>query len=84
MIFGVTFPNFSGVWGDFHLILQGRITGLKARLSDAASGVSEETHHISLACGLVEACLQQEPEDRRVALSLLYIRKITVEVVFDI
>ena len=66
MIFGVTFPNYFGVWEDFHLILQGRITGLKARLSDAGSSMSEETHHISLACELVEACLQQIPEDRQV------------------
>ena len=71
MIFGVTFPNFAGVWEDFHAILQMRIAGLKARLSETGSGVREETHHISLACELVEACLQQEPEDRRVAVSYI-------------
>ena len=71
MIFGITFPNFSGVWEDFHSILQGRIAGLKARLSEAGSGVSELTHHISLACELVEACLQQKPEDRQVKVSYI-------------
>ena len=73
MIFGNSFKNFVGDWEDFEAILERRIRSLKARMSDAGSGVSEETHHISLACELVEACLQQEPEDRRVALSLLYI-----------
>ena len=66
MIFGATFPNYFGVWEDFHAIHQMRIAGLKARLSETGSGVSEGTHHISLACELVEACLQQIPEDRQV------------------
>ena len=64
MIFGNSFKNFLGDWEDFEAILERRIRSLKARLSDAASGVSEETHHISLACELVEACLQQETEER--------------------
>ena len=70
MIFGDSFPNFAGVWRDFNFILQGRIEELREKLVEAAtSGVSEETHHISLACELVEACLQQKPEDRQVAVS---------------
>ena len=74
MIFGNSFKNFLGDWGDFKDILQGRISRLKARLLEATSGVSEETHHISLACELVEACLQQEPEDRRVAVSFISVK----------
>lgn len=69
MIFGISFPNFDGGdWRDFHRILQGRMEDLRG-LRDVPSGVSEETHHISLACDLVEACLQKTPEDRQVAIS---------------
>ena len=71
MIFGNSFKNFLGDWEDFEAILERRVRSLKARLSDAGSGVSEETHHISLACELVEACLQKIPEDRQVRFVIL-------------
>ena len=69
MIFGNNFENFGGDWDVFNFILEHRSRSLKARLLKPGSGVSEETHHISLACELVEACLQQKPEDRQVAVS---------------
>ena len=54
------------------MILRSRMEELREKLGDAASDVSEDTHHVSLACELVEACLQQSPEDRRVAIPYIF------------
>ena len=49
-------------WDDFEVLLGRRMQQLRARVGK--DGVSEETHHVGLACELIEACLQQQPEDR--------------------
>ena len=55
---------------------------LRKKLRDAASDVSEDTHHVSLACDLVEACLQQSPEDRQVAIPYICFVLSTILVIF--
>ena len=49
-------------WNDFEVLLGRRIQQLQTRVGE--DGVSEETHHVGLACELSRACLQQQPEDR--------------------
>jgi hypothetical protein len=49
-------------WRDFQNALKDRLEEM--RDSVGQDGVTEETHHIDLACELVEACLQPNPEDR--------------------
>ena len=62
MFFDKTFRGFGGDWGDFEAILKVRLDKLRGKLGQG--GVTEETHHVGLACDLIEACLQKRPEDR--------------------
>ena len=62
-------PKFKGLqgtstddWEVFEMLLGRRVQQLRARVGK--DGVSEETHHVGLACELIEACLQHQPEDR--------------------
>ena len=62
-------PSFTGLrgtgqlhWRDFFDALNHRLDTLRGSLG--VGDVGEETHHVSLACELIEACLQQQPEDR--------------------
>ena len=61
-------PEGQRAWQDFHYSLQSRLDDLRARVGK--DGMSEESHshHVSLACGLIETCLQQQPEDRCASL----------------
>ena len=47
---------------DFHNALRYRLGEMRDGVGQ--DGVTEETHHIDLACELIEACLQPNPEDR--------------------
>ena len=49
-------------WEDFEVLLGRRVQQLRARLGE--DGVTEESHHVGLACELIRACLQQQAEDR--------------------
>ena len=49
-------------WRDFQNALRVRLEEMRDGVGQ--DGVIEETHHIGLACELVEACLQPHPEDR--------------------
>ena len=62
IFFGKTFPGYSGDWGDFEGIIKVRLDKLRGKIGKG--GVAEETHQVGLACDLIEACLQQRPEDR--------------------
>ena len=62
IFFGKTFPGFGGDWEYFEGILKVGFDRLRGKLGQG--GVTEETHHVGLACDLIEACLQQRPEDR--------------------
>ena len=52
---------------DFEVLFDRRLKEM--RESVGKDGVSEETHHVGLACELVHACLQQRPEDRWVRVT---------------
>ena len=62
-------PKFKGVLGerqedleDFKVLLDRRVQQLKKKATK--NGVGEESNHLSLACELIQACLQHQPEDR--------------------
>lgn len=67
--------SFTGLKGTGPLHWQDFLDALKRRLDTLRGSVgfgdmSEETHHVSLACELIEACLQQQPEDRCVHVEI--------------
>ena len=47
---------------DFEMILGRRLKEM--RESVGKDDVSEEIHHVELACELIQACLEKRPEDR--------------------
>ena len=61
-------------WKRFERALKDRLDQLR-RSVVSENGVIEETHHVGLACELIQACLQQRLEDRWVCTMTFLLRK---------
>ena len=59
LVIGKDFPSFEsiGSWARFNLLLQADLDKLKRRELPADL-------RVDLACELIQACLQEKPEDR--------------------
>ena len=66
LVIGKDFPSFEsiGSWARFNRLLQGDLEELKGRKLPAAL-------RVDLACELIQACLQEKPEDRWVMADAL-------------
>ena len=72
LVIGKDFPSFESIgnWARFNRMLQGDLDELKGRELPADL-------RVDLACELIQACLQEKPEDRQVLYITLFAEFVT-------